>query len=212
MKSAHPNENAEKSVYQLGQALYLNITNRCQNRCTFCIRDLTNEVSGVNLWLEEEPGPADVLAEVERKMESRIGEIKEFVFCGFGEPLSRLEAAIAIAEGLKKYSLPVRLNTNGLANLVYERDVVPEIAGKFDQLSVSLNAPDAEEYEKLCRSIYGLEAFPAVLDFLESCQKNEVPATATVVEREGLDVEACRTLAESRGFPLRIREYLPAGY
>lgn len=203
---------AEQSVYQLGSALYLNITNRCPNRCTFCLRSSSDEIGGVNLWLKEEPSPEEVLAEAKRKLQAIEEPIKEWVFCGYGEPLERLDAAIAIMDGLKEYGLPIRINTNGLANLIHGRDVVPDLLGRADLVSVSLNAHTPELYDSLCQSVYGLKALPAVLDFLASCTKHGLAAVATVVDGPDVQVEECRKLAEGCGVAFRVREYLPQGY
>lgn len=42
-------------VYEFGDSLYLNITNRCPNNCEFCIRNIKDGVSGSELWLLKEP-------------------------------------------------------------------------------------------------------------------------------------------------------------
>lgn len=190
--------------------MYLNITNRCSNRCTFCIRQVTDVVGGANLWLEHEPSAQEVLDEIARQWPEQHPQ--EIVFCGYGEPTMRLETLKEICDGIRHYGVPVRLNTNGLANLVYKRDIVPELKNRVDILSISLNSHNAEGYEQVCQSTFGLAAFPAVVEFLKSCTKNELTAVATIVAGPDVSVEECRRIAQECGVTLRVREYLPKGY
>jgi TatD DNase family protein len=139
--------------------------------------------------------------------EGGVGAWEEIVFCGLGEPLMRVDAVVEAARALKARGAPrIRVNTDGLASLVHGRDVVPELVGAVDAVSVSLNAPDAETYQRLCRpSREG--AFEAVLDFLGRASAALPEVTASAVALPGLDLEACRRLAEARGARFRTREY-----
>ncbi len=67
-----------------------------------------------------------------------LDDFKEVVFCGFGEPLERVEDVVQIAGILKHFrrDLPIRINTNGLANLIHQRDVTPELKGRIDTVSI----------------------------------------------------------------------------
>ncbi len=136
----------------------------------------------------------------------------EVVFCGFGEPLLRLEEVKEIARELKERGARVRVNTDGLATLVHGRDILPELAGLVDALSVSLNAADAETYAKICPNRYGAASFPALLDFLREASKHVPSVAATAVALPGLDTEAVRRLAESiPGVSFRLRSYNEVG-
>jgi TatD DNase family protein len=81
-----------------------------------------------------------------------------------------------------------------------------------DALSVSLNAPDAETYARLCPNRYGTASFPALLDFLREAPRHIPSVTATAVALPGLDPEAVRRLAESiEGVEFRLRPFADVG-
>lgn len=194
-------------AYVLGENLYLNITNRCTNQCRFCLREQGEGIGGYNLWLPYEPFVQEIVAALEEVGE--LNRFREVVFCGFGEPLLRLEAVKAVASYLKeRWGVPVRIDTNGQVNLVYGRDVAPELVGLVDAVSVSLNAPDVETYRDLCRPALGEKAFAAVQDFLCSCRRHGLQVTATAVAYPGVDLEATRRLAEKIGVEFRVRPWL----
>jgi TatD DNase family protein len=202
-----PAEEEVRVSYKIRNSLYLNITNRCTNACTFCAKRDDYHVKGHYLKLPGEPTVEEVL--VEAGDPSRYDEI---VFCGFGEPLLRLGDVKEIAHALKGKGAKIRVNTDGLANLVHGRDVLPELSGLVDALSVSLNAPDAETYARLCPNRYGTASFPALLDFLREAPRHIPSVTATAVALPGLDPEAVRRLAESiEGVEFRLRPFAEVG-
>jgi TatD DNase family protein len=136
----------------------------------------------------------------------------EVVFCGFGEPLLRLDEVKAIAKELKAKGAKVRVNTDGLANLVHGRNILPELAGLVDALSVSLNAPDAGTYARICPNRYGAASFPALLDFLREAPRHVPSVVATAVALPDLDHDAVRRLAESiEGVAFRLRPFAEVG-
>ncbi|RYD04492.1 hypothetical protein N752_14055 [Desulforamulus aquiferis] len=136
--------------YQIGDVLYLNLTNRCSNKCVFCIRESQAGV-GYNLWLEKEPTVLEILDTV---MEP--AQYKEIVFCGYGEPLSRLDVVKEVASNLKgRGAKSIRINTNGKANIFYGRNIVPDVGGIIDTMSISLNAHNAVTYNELCNPVEG---------------------------------------------------------
>lgn len=194
-------------AYPLHGSLYLNITNRCPNACIFCIRNSDNGV-GYNLWLEHEPTVSEILA--------AIGDIKryrEIVFCGYGEPLMRPEVVVAVCTALKKQNQPhstlIRINTNGLADLFLGYEILPQLKGLVDVISISLNAHNAKEYHRFTQSKYGEEAFDAVLGFARrSCQY--IPKVIlSVVKYPGVDIEKTAKIAADLGVEFRVREYQP---
>ena len=160
-----------------------------------------------DLKLPGEPGVKQLIAEV-----GDPTDYDEVVFCGFGEPLLRLPAVREVAAALKAKGARIRVNTDGLANLVHGRNILPELAGLVDALSVSLNAPDAGTYARICPNRYGEESFPALLAFLREAPKFVPSVTATAVALPGLDHEAVRRLAESvEGVTFRLRDYNDVG-
>ncbi|MEE8423285.1 MAG: YchF/TatD family DNA exonuclease [Thermodesulfobacteriota bacterium] len=194
-------------AYPIRNSLYLNITNRCTLTCTFCAKFKDYSVKGHYLKLAHEPSLDDVF--------KAMGDYKDFnevVFCGYGEPLLRLDLVKDITKILKKEGIRVRINTDGLANLVYKRDITAELKGLVDSISVSLNAPDSETYEKHCKSKFGKDAYKAVKEFIIKATAHVPDVTATVVALPGLDVEACRSVVEKElGVTFRVREYNEVG-
>jgi TatD family-associated radical SAM protein len=195
-------------TYEVGNSLYINITNRCTNSCSFCIRNNRNGVgSGTDLRLEQEPTVAELIADI-RKQD--IGKYKEFVFCGFGEPMTRTNDVIEICEQLKQqFDKPVRINTNGQANLICGEDITPRLAGLVDSISISMNAKSKEEYQTLCQSRYGESAFEAMLDFAVRCKKYIPRVVLSVVDfLSEDDIAACRKIAQDLGVDFRVRHFL----
>lgn len=191
-------------VYKLGDALYINLTNRCTNCCNFCVRNAHDGMGGYNLWLDKEPTAQEVL--------ERIGDptrYSEIVFCGFGEPMIRLEELIEIARDVKKKGGRVRVNTNGQANLYHGRDVVPQLKGLVDVISISLNATTAEQYDAICHSRFGKQAFEAILDFARECVKVIPTVVLSVVDvLPPDDIQRCRAIARDIGAQLRVRQLI----
>ncbi len=202
-KQSVPPFEAETLAYKIRNSLYLNITNRCTNVCIFCPKFKEYKLYGNDLLLKSEPSFEDVM--------DAIGEpvaIDEIVFCGFGESLLRLDLLVRIAKELKqRYTYRIRINTDGQANLVYGRNIIPDLAGLVDCISVSLNAPDPSTYIRLCNTPFGADGFKGVCDFIGAA-KNLIPEViATAVNVPGVDMEACRLLAESLGVAFRVRGF-----
>ncbi len=195
-------------AYPLGDALYLNVTSRCTLACTFCpkIRDGDFTVSGFDLRLARDPAADEVWAAArDAGLEAR----SEVVFTGFGEPTTRLGVVLDLARRLDKAGVRrVRLDTDGLASLREGRSVPPLLAGAgVDAVSVSLNAPDAETYQRLCPSRYGRAAWEAVRSFVRESASCIPDVAATAVAVPGLSVEECRKEAEALGARFRLRPY-----
>lgn len=193
-------------AYRIRNSLYLNITNRCSNRCSFCAKFNDFTVKGHYLRLEHEPNFREVMAAIREHQ-----DYAEVVFCGYGEPLLRLDLVKEVAKELKKRGVMVRINTDGQANLVYGRNILPELAGVIDCISVSLNAADAETYVRLCNSPFGTEAWGGIRDFLGEAKKHIPLVVASAVTVPGIDIEAVRKLAAALGVEFREREYAEVG-
>lgn len=197
-------------LYRVHNNLYVNLTNRCPCACTFCERQTRDHVSqedDASLWLLHEPSVEEVIAEFDK---FDVTSFDEIVFCGFGEPTERLDALLEIAKYLKAhYNKPIRINTNGLANLIWKEDVTPKLAGLIDTVSISLNTPDAKTYQEIVRSKFGDGSFEAMLTFARDAKKY-VPqvilsTVETTITKE--EEEKCREICNSLGVTYRIRPY-----
>ncbi len=194
-------------AYPIRNSLYLNITNRCTNDCSFCVRNTTDFVKGHNLRLEREPSVAEIL-DAMRGFE----RYKEVVFCGYGEPFLRLDAVLEISARVKKAGVRVRVNTNGHALLIHGSGVLPKIKGLVDALSVSLNFPTDEQYEDVCRPSMGIKSYESLKEFVTEAKKYVPEVVVTALAMPGVDIDACRSVAEDElGVPLRVREYNEVG-
>ncbi len=191
---------AGQIAYKIRDSLYLNITNRCTSKCVFCVRFTTDFVKGHNLRLAHEPS-------VEELMDA-IGDplrYKEIVFCGYGEPLLRLDVVKSVAAWVKQQGGRVRINTNGHGNLIHKRNILPELQGLVDAVSVSLDAQDEKTYRQLCKPTFD-NAFQEVINFIREAKLCIPEVQATVVTAEGVDIDKCSVLADELGVKLRVRE------
>ena len=193
---------AQTISYTIGDRLYLNITDRCTLACAFCPKHQgSHRVHDYDLTLDHRPAQAEIIA--------AIGDPRryaEVVFCGFGEPTLRLKVLLETARQIKAAGGRVRVNTDGLANLVHKRNVLPDLAACVDALSISMNAQDTEVYGVHCHpALPG--SFDAMLDFIALAPRYIGDVTATAIAGlEGVDIAACRALAEQRGVKFRRRE------
>lgn len=206
--------------YELGNSLYINLTNRCSNACEFCLRSGTSNVeskewetsddlSGANeLWLDHEPSVDEIINDIKKR---DLNKYDEVVFCGFGEPFMRFDDCVEVAKWLKSQSkdVKVRVNTNGQANLIHQRDVTDEMVGLFDVVSISLNNKNPLEYNNICHSDFGQKAYDALLQFGQKCASKGIETVFTVVDLLPLeDIEKCKQIANAHGGKLRIRKYI----
>ena len=188
-------------TYQIGNNLYINLTNRCSNRCTFCVRDGHETYEGYALWLKgKEPTAEQIILE--------IGEPKkyhEIVFCGFGEPTYRLETMLEIATWVRQNGGKTRLNTNGHGSAINKKNIAPLLKGTLDGVNISLNAPDAKSYELLCRPQIE-NAYGELLAFARACKDSGVNAWFSVVDCIGKEqIALCKAIAGEVGIPLKVR-------
>lgn len=195
-------------LYQVHNNLYVNMTNKCPCACTFCLRQTRDEMeqSG-SLWLEREPAVEEVKAAF---ADWDVESFDEVVFCGFGEPTERIDDLLEVAAFVKQtYGKPTRVNTNGLGSLIHGRDIAPLFQDKIDTVSISLNTPNAEEYNKLTRSKFGIAAFQGLLDFAGEVRRYVPRVVMTTVETTiSKEEEAqCRAICEELGVSYRIRPF-----
>ena len=194
-------------TYTVGNSLYINITNRCSNACDFCVRSHGEELYG-DLWLDREPTKEEILSDI---LARDLTAYDELVFCGYGEPTERLDDMLWVCRKVKaEKNVKIRLNTNGHADLINERDTTPEFEGCFDSVSISLNCADAKSYQAVCHSRYGEKSFDALITFAKNLKKY-VPSVKFSVVRGSIpdtDIDICQTIADNAGIPLRVREML----
>lgn len=196
-------------VYWLDKKLYLNITNRCTNSCYFCLSKFKTGISKFNLKLKNEPSSEDIIQELRTLLNRKPW--KEIVFCGFGEPTTRLDTLLKVADWIdKNASMPVRVDTNGHAFFLYpERDVVAELkeAG-VSKVSVSLNAYDEVTYNEVCRPKFE-GAFEKVLEFIKRARDGGLDVEVTAVTVSEIKISKVEKFASNLGVKFRVRPYLP---
>ena len=190
-------------TYPIHNGIYVNVTNRCPCACTFCLRQNGESVYGSDsLWLEREPTVKEVCDSIDTW---DLNKYNEVVFCGYGEPTERLDDLLEVAKYIKsKSDIKIRINTNGLADLIWNEPTAPKLQGLIDTVSISLNATNKEEYLKIVRPKFGIESYEAMLKFTKECTKYVPSVVMTVVDivvsKE--EQEICRKICESVGAQL----------
>lgn len=201
-------------TYEYEGALYVNLTNKCNCNCEFCLRHGKAQGSIYtedSLWLEREPTRQEAL---DSFLGRDVPGYREIVFCGYGEPTYRLDDLLWLVDQLKARfgeKLPsVRINTNGHASLIHGRDVCPELKGRIDTLSISLNATNAADYVALCHPIEGEAAYQAMLDFAREAAAYVPNVVMTIVDKDKTpeEIEKCRRIAAGLGVQLRVRSFI----
>lgn len=195
-------------TYPVSKGIYVNITNRCPCACTFCIRNHKDHVfESDTLWLDREPAVQEICDSLDTW---NLEEYEEIVFCGFGEPTVRLYDLLEVARYVKsKSDIKIRINTNGLADLIWNKSTASELKGLIDTVSVSLNATNKEDYLKVVRPKFGIDSFDAMLKFTKECTEYVPSVIMTVVDvvTTKEDQETCRKICESVGATFRVRPY-----
>ncbi|MBQ0064706.1 MAG: TIGR04100 family radical SAM protein [Firmicutes bacterium] len=197
-------------LYKVHNNLYVNLTNRCPYSCTFCLRMNMDTVSAVDqrpLWLEREPSLEEIIQDFDNY---NMDEFNEVVFCGYGEPTERLDVVFEVAKFVKeKFNKPTRINTNGMANLIWNRDTTPEFKGLINTVSISLNHPDAKEYQALVRSKFGEQSHAEMLKFAKNVKQYVDKVVMTTVDTTiTKEQEAeCQKICDELGITYRIRPW-----
>ncbi len=194
-------------LYPVEKALYVNLTNQCPCNCTFCIRNNGEGVYGSDpLWLDHDPDFEEVKAAFAAY---DLSQWTEIVFCGYGEPTMRLALLTRTAAYIRSLPgcPPIRLNTNGLSDLIHDRSTAQELAGLIDIVSISLNAGTEAEYMAVTRPKWE-NAFAAMQQFAVDCKRYVPKVMFTVVDViSKTEIDAAQKVADAAGIPLRIREY-----
>lgn len=195
-------------TYPVKNGIYVNMTNRCPCACTFCLRHNGDGVYGSDsLWLEREPTVWEICESIDTW---DLTQYSEVVFCGYGEPTERLDDLLKVAAHIKaKSNIQIRINTNGLADLISNKKTAPKLKGLIDTVSISLNATNKEEYLKVVRPKFGIDSFDAMLKFAKDCTSYVPNVVMTVVDvvTSKEEQELCREICQSVGATLRIRPY-----
>lgn len=193
------------TVYTIDEKVYINLTNRCSNSCDFCVRNGKETFCDYYLWLDKEPAATEIIAQLEAYMQHT-----EFVFCGFGEPLYRLDAITQIADFLKGRKKTTRLNTNGQADLINPGvDTAKMLKGRIDVISISLNATSAAKYHEICHCDFGEEGYASLLRFAKACKDEGLRVKLSIVDCiSETEINKAKEIAESLGVELRIRKFI----
>jgi TatD DNase family protein len=195
-------------AYPIRDSLYLNITNRCTDNCSFCVRNYTDWVKGHNLRLDHEPNFEEIIKAIDAYKNKKFREI---VFCGYGEPLTRLEILLKVSRYLKEKGFYLRLNTNGTGNLIYNRSIISELENLIDEVCVSLNLDTKEKYYQICRPQFGENTFEEIKKFIVECKKVIPKVSITFLNLPQVDLKNAQQLAQQLGLDFRIREYNVVG-
>jgi TatD DNase family protein len=191
-------------TYKLNNSLYVNLTNRCLMACTYCIKyKWKGKFYGEDLRLPAEPSAKEVIREIKDPK-----KYDEIIFCGYGEPLIKLDVLKEVAAWVHARGGRVRINTSGHANVFHKRNIVPELKGLVDAISVSLNATSPRQYNRLNRPKQKTNAFNQTIVFIAECKKYISDVTVTVVGLQGVDVEKVRAIAKKLGVAFRVRPLL----
>lgn len=192
-------------LYPIENSLYVNITNLCCCKCVFCVRDITDSVGGSDsLWLDHEPTIDELKAELEK---FNLDEYEEVVFCGYGEPLMRINEVVEFANYIKtKKNIKIRVNTNGLADLIQKKKTAVLLKDAIDAVSISLNAPNEEVYLEVAKPAFGIKSFDAMLSFAKDCKTCIKEVCFSVVDEiTDEEIRQSQELADSLDIPLRVR-------
>jgi len=201
-------EEKPEIVYKIRESLYINTTTGCTNECSFCVKFYQDTVKGHNLRIAHDPSVEQVL----KAIDSYKGQFTEVTFCGFGEPLLRLDFVKEVAGILKKKGITVRIDTNGHGNLIHKRNILPELAGLIDEICVSLNAHTAELYNTLCHPHFTEDVYGAVKDFIRESKKHIPRVVITFLDMTQIDSEEMKRIAtEELGVEYRMRHYNVVG-
>ncbi len=196
-------------VYRFKNGLYINLTNRCPNLCTFCIKTKwAMSFDGRNLNLQgKEPSSEEVIALIRKEMAAKAAD--EIVFCGYGESTYRLKEMLEIAAAAKTEfnNIKIRLNTVGLGNVINGRNIVPELEGKIDEIFISLNSYDEEQWRALVRPSIKAEQ-KDVVDFIKKCLGHFKRVVISSVDNTGVDAAKMKAYVEGLGAEFYLRAFL----
>ena len=192
-------------LYDYEDSLYVNLTNKCPCACVFCIRKETDHVGNSDsLWLDHEP----TVEEVKKEFKNfDLNKYEEIVFCGYGEPLVRINEVVEVAKYIRSISnIKIRVNTNGLSDLIHNKKTAQMLKGNIDVVSISLNAPNKVKYNEVTKPKFGEKSYEALLDFATDCKKYIKEVNFSVVDEiNEQEIKESQELADKMNIPLRVR-------
>ena len=192
-------------LYDYEDSLYINLTNKCPCACVFCIRKETDHVGNSDsLWLDHEP----TVEEVKKEFKNfDLNKYEEIVFCGYGEPLVRINEVVEVAKYIRSISnIKIRVNTNGLSDLIHNKKTAQMLKDNIDAVSISLNAPNKVKYNEVTKPKFGEKSYEALLDFATDCKKYIKEVNFSVVDEiNEKEIQESKELAESMNIPLRVK-------
>ena len=192
-------------LYDYEDSLYINLTNKCPCACVFCIRKETDHVGNSDsLWLDHEP----TVEEVKKEFKNfDLNKYEEIVFCGYGEPLVRINEVVEVAKYIRSISnIKIRVKTNGLSDLIHNKKTAQMLKNNIDAVSISLNAPNKVKYNEVTKPKFGEKSYEALLDFATDCKKYIKEVNFSVVDEiNEKEIQESKELAESMNIPLRVR-------
>ncbi len=194
-------------TYTIGNSLYVNLTNKCPCACVFCIRNNGDGAYGSDsLWLDHTPAADEAIADLKKY---DLNQFDEVVYCGFGEPTEALDALIATAKYIRSVSgVKIRLNTNGLSDLIHGKPTAELLRGLLDEVSISLNAGSAAEYCRVTQPAFGEKSYDAMLKFAREAKEIFPEVVFTVVDViSPTEIARAQEVADREGIPLRVRTY-----
>ena len=195
----------ENVVYELGDSLYINATNRCTNACAFCVRNYEENIYG-DLWLDSEPSPEYILNELKKY---DLSKYKSIVFCGYGEPTYRLDVIEAVSKYADSNGLTTRINTNGHGDKINDGKAAKVLVDNIDIIGISLNEVNAQAYDELCHSIYGKEGFDIMIAFAKKCVELGGNVIFSIVDVVGEEkINKAKQIAQDIGAKLRVRQLI----
>ena len=192
-------------LYDYKESLYVNITNQCPCACVFCIRKETDHVGNSDsLWLDHEPSVDEFKDELKN---FDLDKYDEVVFCGYGEPLVRIDEVVEVAKYIKTISdIKIRVNTNGLADLIHNKKTAILLKDNIDSVSISLNAPNKYSYNQVTKPKFGEKSFDALLEFAKDCKEYIKEVNFSVVDEiSNEEIEQSKQLANEMDIKLRVR-------
>ena len=194
------------------ETVYVNLTNACTNACIFCLREQKDDVCGSNMWHDDNYTLEDIIAQFKT-----FTNVKEVVFCGYGEPFLKKDMMKSFCKYLRQEypQIKIRVNTNGHANAIYKINVASEFEGLIDAVSISLNASNDEQYNEICQPKIE-NAYDAVKNFIKSSVDAGFKVSTSVVtgfdEKHKIDINECKKISKELGANFRNREFITNGY